>query len=236
MPHTPHTHTHTEKHFGASDLVRDVVIGMADGLTVPFALAAGLSGAVAASGLIVTAGVAEIAAGAIAMGLGGYLAARGDAEHYAKERKRERYEISALPEEEEEEIVGIFARYGLTRAQCAPILATFHKDHDAWVDFMMRYELGLEHPVPGRALKSACTIGTAYVIGGLVPLIPYMLIPQPRTALWISAVATLVALAVFGAIKGRYAGTGARRGAVQTVVVGGIAACAAFFLASLVAG
>ncbi|MEO6967844.1 MAG: VIT1/CCC1 transporter family protein [Rhodanobacteraceae bacterium] len=227
---------HIEKHFGASELVRDIVIGMADGLTVPFALAAGLSGAVAASGLIVTAGVAEIAAGAIAMGLGGYLAARGDAEHYARERKRERYEITALPREEEEEIVGIFARYGLTREQCEPILAVFHKDHDAWVDFMMRYELGLEHPVPGRALRSACTIGGAYVIGGLVPLIPYMLIAAPRDALWVSAVATLITLAVFGGIKGRITGTGARRGALQTVIVGGIAACAAFALAKLVAG
>lgn len=227
-------HTHTESHFGASDLVRDVVIGMADGLTVPFALAAGLSGAVATTGLIVTAGVAEIAAGAIAMGLGGYLAARGDAEHYAKERHRERYEISSLPNEEEEEIVGIFARYGLNREQCAPILKSFHKDHEAWADFMMRYELGLEHPVPGRALKSATTIGGAYVVGGLVPLIPYMLVTQPGRALWISAIATLAALAAFGAIKGRYTGTGTRRGAVQTVLVGGIAACAAFFLAKLV--
>lgn len=232
MPRTPHI----EKHFGESLLVRDIVIGMADGLTVPFALAAGLSGAVAASGLIVTAGVAEIAAGAIAMGLGGYLAAHGEAEHYAKEHKRERHEITALPREEEEEIIGIFARYGLTREQCAPILAAFHQDHDAWVDFMMRYELGLEHPVPGRALKSACTIGGAYVVGGMVPLIPYMLIAQPRSALWISAIATLITLALFGAIKGRYVGTGARRGALQTVLVGGIAACAAFVLAKLVTG
>lgn len=231
----PRTHTHTEKHFGASDLVRDIVIGMADGLTVPFALAAGLSGAVAATGLIVTAGVAEIAAGAIAMGLGGYLAARGDAEHYAKERHRERHEITALPKEEEEEIIGIFSRYGLTREQCAPILESFHKDHESWVDFMMRYELGLEHPVPGRALKSACTIGGAYVVGGLVPLIPYMLIAEPREALWISALATLLALMLFGAGKGRISGTGAWRGAIQTVIVGGLAACAAFFLAKWVA-
>lgn len=232
MPRTPHI----EKHFGASELVRDVVIGMADGLTVPFALAAGLSGAVAASGLIVTAGVAEIAAGAIAMGLGGYLAARGDAEHYDSERRRELYEVRELPREEEKEIVTILGRYGLTREQCVPILDAFHRDHEAWVDFMMRYELGLEQPVPGRALRSACTIGAAYVIGGLVPLIPYMLIAQPRMALWISATATLLALAVFGAIKGRYTGSGSWRGAVQTVIVGGIAACAAFFLARLVAG
>jgi len=235
MARSSHTHSHTERHFGASDLVRDVVIGMADGLTVPFALAAGLSGAVAATGLIVTAGVAEIAAGAIAMGLGGYLAARGDAEHYASERTRELFEVRELPREEEKEIVAILGRYGLTREQCAPILAAFHKDHEAWVDFMMRYELGLERPVPGRALKSAFTIGGAYVAGGLVPLIPYMLVARPGKALWISALATLIALTVFGAIKGRYTGTGARRGALQTVIVGGLAACAAFFLAKWVA-
>lgn len=229
-------HQHIEKHFGASLLVRDIVIGMADGLTVPFALAAGLSGAVAASGLIVTAGVAEIAAGAIAMGLGGYLAARGDADHYDSERQRELYEVRELPREEEKEIVAILGRYGLTSEQCAPILDAFHRDHEAWVDFMMRYELNLEQPVPGRALRSACTIGGAYVIGGLVPLIPYMLIAQPRTALWISAIATLIALAVFGAIKGRFTGTGSWRGAWQTVIVGGIAAFAAFALARLVAG
>ena len=227
---------HIEKHFSASDLLRDIVIGMADGLTVPFALAAGLTGAVAASHLIVTAGVAEIAAGAIAMGLGGYLAARGDAEHYDSERSRERYEVRELPEEEEKEIIAIFSRYGMSREQCTPILESFHRDHEAWVDFMMRYELGLERPQPGRALRSALTIGGAYVVGGLVPLIPYMLIVRPPRALLSSIAATLLALIVFGAIKGRYAGTGAIRGAVQTVLVGGLAACAAFLLARLVAG
>jgi VIT1/CCC1 family predicted Fe2+/Mn2+ transporter len=169
------------------------------------------------------------------LGLGGYRAARADAEHYARERNRERYEVKALPREEEEEIVGILSRYGLTREQCAPILAAFHRDHEAWVDFMMRYELGLERPVPGRALRSACTIGGAYVIGGLVPLVPYRLVATPHVALWTSAIATLVALAGFGAIKGRIIGTGARRGALQTVIVGGIAACAAYWLASWVA-
>ncbi|WP_297904046.1 VIT1/CCC1 transporter family protein [Metallibacterium sp.] len=222
---------HREKHFNASDRVRDLVIGMADGLTVPFALAAGLTGAVAANRLIVTAGVAEIAAGAIAMGLGGYLAARGDAEHYASERRREQREVRDLAEHEEGEVVEIFERYGLTRADCQPILSAFHRDHDAWVDFMMRYELGLEQPRPGRALQSALTIGGAYVVGGLVPLLPYMLMTSVERALAVSVVATLGALAVFGALKGRYTGTGALRGALQTVVVGGLASAAAFLVA-----
>ncbi|EQD41588.1 membrane protein containing DUF125, transmembrane [mine drainage metagenome] len=222
---------HREKHFNASDRVRDLVIGMADGLTVPFALAAGLTGAVAANRLIVTAGVAEIAAGAIAMGLGGYLAARGDAEHYASERQREQREVRDLAEHEEGEVVEIFERYGLTRADCQPILSAFHRDHDAWVDFMMRYELGLEQPRPGRALQSALTIGGAYVVGGLVPLLPYMLMTSVERALAVSVVATLGALAVFGALKGRYIGTGALRGALQTVVVGGLASTAAFLVA-----
>ncbi len=232
MPTAPHI----ERHFAGSEWLHDVVLGMADGLTVPFALAAGLTGAITSSGLIVTAGVAEIAGGAIAMGLGGYLAARGDADHYASERHRERHEVKVLPDEEEEEIIAIFSRYGLSREECAPILAAFHRDHDAWVDFMMRYELGLEQPRPGRALRSSLTIGGAYVAGGLVPLIPYMLVAQARSALWVSALATLLALAVFGGFKGRFTGAGVVRGAIQTVVVGGIAACVAFVLARLVAG
>ena len=225
---------HHEKHFGASERVRDVVIGMADGLTVPFALAAGLTGAIAANRLIVTAGVAEIAAGAIAMGLGGYLAARGDAEHYASERAREQREVRELAQHEEGEVVEIFQRYGLTRADCEPVLAAFRRDHEAWVDFMMRYELGLERPRPGRALQSAVTIGGAYVAGGLVPLLPYMLLQGVRPALAVSVAATLAALALFGAIKGRLTGSGARRGALQTVLVGGLASAAAFAVARLI--
>jgi VIT1/CCC1 family predicted Fe2+/Mn2+ transporter len=232
MPATPHV----EKHFTASDTVRDVVIGMADGLTVPFALAAGLSGALAASHVVVVAGVAEIAAGAIAMGLGGYLAARGDADHYAAERRRELYEVRELADEEEREIVQIFGRYGLDRAACAPILKHFHSNHEAWVDFMMRYELGLDAPIPGRALRSALTIGGAYLVGGLVPLLPYMLIGELSGALRVSVVCTLIALAVFGAVKGHFAGIKPWRGALQTVVVGGLASAAAFLLAKWIGG
>lgn len=232
MPTTPHI----EKHFTASDTVRDLVIGMADGLTVPFALAAGLSGAVAGSHVVVVAGVAEIAAGAIAMGLGGYLATRGDADHYAAERLREQSEVIDLTHREEDEVVQIFARYGLDRAACEPILASFHRDHEAWVDFMMRFELGLEAPVPGRALRSALTIGGAYVVGGLVPLVPYMLTAELNAALKVSVVSTLLALGLFGAAKARFTGIGILRGAVQTMLVGGLASAAAFLLARWIGG
>jgi VIT1/CCC1 family predicted Fe2+/Mn2+ transporter len=232
MPLTPHT----EKHFTASDTVRDLVIGMADGLTVPFALAAGLSGAVTASRVVVVAGVAEIVAGAIAMGLGGYLAARGDADHYRAERAREHFEVRELAHREEDEVVQIFARYGLDQAACAPILAHFRTDPDAWVDFMMRFELGLEQPEPGRALRSALTIGGAYVIGGLVPLLPYMLVGELSRALPVSVLCTLAALGLFGAAKARFTGIGSWRGALQTMLVGGLASAAAFMLARWIGG
>ena len=229
-------HHHTERHFTASDVVRDLVIGMADGLTVPFALAAGLSGAAVASRVVVVAGLAEIAAGAIAMGLGGYLAARGDADHYDAERRRELREVRELAREEEHEIEQIFAEYGLDRAACKPVLTHFHQDHEAWVDFMMRFELGLEKPQPGRALRSALTIGGAYIVGGLVPLAPYMLIDGLQPALRVSIVCTLIALALFGAAKSRFTGIGMLRGAAQTVLVGGLASAAAFLLARLISG
>lgn len=232
MPVTPHT----EKHFTASDTVRDLVIGMADGLTVPFALAAGLSGAVAASRLVVVAGVAEIAAGAIAMGLGGYLAARGDADHYRAERAREHFEVRELAHREEDEVVQIFAHYGLDRTACAPVLAHFRAHPDKWVDFMMRFELGLEQPEPARAWRSALTIGGAYVVGGLVPLLPYMLIDELARALPLSVICTLAALGLFGAVKARFTGIGMLRGAMQTMLVGGLASAAAFLLARLIGG
>lgn len=232
MPGAPHT----EKHFTASEAIRDVVIGMADGLTVPFALAAGLSAAVSSSHVVVVAGLAEIAAGAIAMGLGGYLAARGDADHYAAEYLRELREVRELAHREEDEVVQILGRYGLDRAACAPILAHFHNDHQAWVDFMMRYELGLEAPRPGRAWRSALTIGLAYVVGGLVPLLPYMLIDGLQPALRVSVICTLLALLLFGAGKSRYTGIPWWRGAVQTLLVGALASAAAFGLARLIGG
>ncbi|HEY3203837.1 MAG TPA: VIT1/CCC1 transporter family protein [Thermoanaerobaculia bacterium] len=230
MPQTPHI----EHHFTASESVRDVVIGMSDGLTVPFALAAGLSGAVTSSGIIVTAGLAEIAAGSIAMGLGGYLAARSDAEHYASERERERREVKEKPPEEAREVADIFRGYGLSEEEVEPILRSFQKRPQQWIDFMMRFELGLEKPDPRRALRSALTIGGAYAVGGLIPLGPYMLLESAATALAISIALTLVALAVFGFVKGRFTGARPWKSAVQTTLIGGLAAAAAFAIAKAV--
>src|SRR5688500_3356723 len=169
MPQT----RHTEKHFTAGQTVRDTVIGMADGLTVPFALAAGLTGAIDSANIIVTAGFAEIAAGSIAMGLGGYLAAKSDAEHYAKEREREKREVAEIPHEEMREVAEVFQAYGLTEDETRPIVQALRRQPRNWVDFMMRFELGLEKPNPRRALTSALTIAGAYVAGGLIPLSPY---------------------------------------------------------------
>jgi VIT1/CCC1 family predicted Fe2+/Mn2+ transporter len=227
MPQTPHI----EKHFTASDTVRDIVIGMADGLTVPFALAAGLSGATVASNVILTAGFAEIAAGSIAMGLGGYLAARSDAEHFDSERVREQEEIVEKPEAEAEEVRQVFITYGLTPTEARPVVEALRQRPDAWVDFMMRFELGLEKPNPKRALVSAATIAGSYIAGGFIPLSPYMLLRSANTALIVSVVVTLIALTIFGYIKGRFTGTSPIRSALQTVLIGGVAAAAAFAIA-----
>jgi vacuolar iron transporter family protein len=236
----PHGHPHIEGHFESSESVRDVVIGLSDGLTVPFALAAGLSGAVSSAHIIVLAGLAEIAAGSIAMGLGGYLAARGDAEHYASELKREQTEVITRPDDEAEEIYEIFAQYSVSREAAAPVLAALEQNHPAYVDFMMRFELGLEKPAENRAHRSALTIAASYIAGGVVPLLPYMfvrastsLIPTTAAALKLSVVITILALALFGALKGRLLGTGAVRSALQTSLIGGAAAAAAYTLAHI---
>jgi vacuolar iron transporter family protein len=240
--HHPHSHPHShdphiEAHFESSETVRDVVIGLSDGLTVPFALAAGLSGAVASTHIVVLAGFAEIAAGSIAMGLGGYLAARGDAEHYASELLREQREIVERTRDEEEEIYEIFEQYSVPRASAAPVLEALKRNPKAWVDFMMRFELGLEEPAANRAHRSALTIALSYIAGGFVPLLPYMLVsPGPQaslTALKLSVVITLIALALFGALKGKLVGTGWLRSALQTVTIGGAAAAVAYALARL---
>jgi VIT1/CCC1 family predicted Fe2+/Mn2+ transporter len=227
--------THNEQHFTATAAVRDVVIGMSDGLTVPFALAAGLSGAVDKTSLVVIAGLAEIAAGSIAMGLGGYLAARTDFEHYQAERAREYREIEELPEEEEKEVAAVIRGYGLSEEQAAPVVAAIRSDPQRWVDFMMRFELGLEAPDSGRAVRSALTIALSYLVGGMIPLSPYMLVHRVLTGLWISVAITLVALFGFGYGKGRLTGIHPLRGGVQTVVIGGLAAAAAFGIARLIA-
>jgi VIT1/CCC1 family predicted Fe2+/Mn2+ transporter len=227
MPATPHH----ERHFTATATVRDVVIGMADGLTVPFALAAGLSGAVDSTAVIVTAGLAEIAAGAIAMGLGGYQAAKTDAEHYQAELAREERETEEVPRVEVEEVAGVFRRYGLTDKQIRPVLDVITADRRRWVDFMMRFELGLDQPDPTRARRSAFTIAAAYVAGGLIPLLPYILFPHVATALPVSVGMTLVALFLFGVVKSRFTGMAPLRGGLQTLTTGGLAAAAAFAIA-----
>jgi len=234
MPQTPHV----EKHFTSGEFVRDVVIGMSDGLTVPFALAAGLSGAVASSPqatrIIVVGGFAEIAAGSIAMGLGGYLAAKSDSEHYDQERLREQHEIQVIPDEEAREVREVLETYGMTPEEAQPVVEALRKRPAAWIDFMMRFELGLEKPEAGRAVRSASTIAGAYVAGGIIPLLPYMILRAPESGLIASAVVTLAALAFFGYIKGRFTGAPPLRSASQTCVTGGLAAAAAFVLAKII--
>ena len=222
---------HVERHFTGSLVVRDAVLGMADGLTVPFALAAGLTGAIDTTWIIVVAGLAEIVAGSIAMGLGGYLAARSDVEHYASERAREQREVREIPADEAAEVMEALKKYGLRPAEARPVVEALRKRPEAWVDFMMRFELGLERPDPARALWSALTIGGAYAVGGFIPLLPYIVLKQALTALLVSSVVTLVALAVFGYVKGLFSGVRPTRSAIQTVLIGGLAAGAAFLIA-----
>lgn len=230
MPNTPHV----EQHFTAGEVVRDIVIGMSDGLTVPFALAAGLSGAVSTTGIIVTAGLAEVAAGSIAMGLGGYLAAKSDVEHFISERRHEQLEIVEKPDAERREVAEVFETYGLTPQEAAPIVEALSKRPEAWVDFMMRFELGLEAPDPKRALRSALTIAGAYIVGGMIPLAPYIFISLASTALLYSVGVTLLALLVFGYIKGKFTGAHPIKSALQTAFIGGLAATAAFGIARFI--
>jgi VIT1/CCC1 family predicted Fe2+/Mn2+ transporter len=225
---------HKEKHFTSSDVVRDIVIGMSDGLTVPFALAAGLSGAVDSTNIIVIAGLAEIAAGSIAMGLGGYLAAKSDAEHYFSEKLREQKEVEEVPEIEAKEVSDILQDYGLTEEESKPVVNALRKRKKSWIDFMMRFELGLEEPDPKRARNSALTIALSYVAGGFIPLSPYIFTDIPYTALIISIIITLAALAIFGFVKAKFIGTVPFKNALQTLITGGLAAGAAFFIAKLI--
>lgn len=230
MPQTPHI----EQHFTGSEIVRDIVIGMSDGLTVPFALAAGLSGIANSTSIVITGGLAEIAAGSIAMGLGGYLAAKSDAEHYASERETERREVDTIPAKEIEEVEQLLSTYGLEKEQGILIANALRQRPEAWIDFMMRFELGLEKPDPKRALTSALTIGLSYIAGGLIPLAPYMLISNAGSALMFSVIFTLVALLIFGYVKGRFTGARPLRSALQTALIGGLAAAVAFGLAKLI--
>ena len=230
MPQTPHVETH----FTSSERIRDIVIGMSDGLTVPFALAAGLSGVVQSTGIVITAGLAEVAAGAIAMGLGGYLAARTDAEHYVSEYGREKRETVDVPEVETEEVASLFRSYGLPETTVTNVAQAIRSDRRRWIEFMMKFELGLDKPDPARARTSAITIAGSYIVGGFIPLSPYIFMNNILNALWVSVAVTLVALGIFGFIKGKFTGMRPFRGAWQTVIIGGLAAAAAFTLAKLI--
>jgi VIT1/CCC1 family predicted Fe2+/Mn2+ transporter len=227
--------THHHEHHNASPAgLRDFVIGMSDGLTVPFALAAGLAGAVDTTTLIVTAGVAEIAAGAIAMGLGGYLGAKTEKEHYDAERKREFREVECVPHVEAKECADILVEFGVPEDKVAAVVEGIQRNPTKWVDFMMRFELGLEQPDPSRLYKSPLIIGGAYILGGTLPLIPYILIPQPTEALVISSAVSLVALFAFGAFKGYFTGQKMLKSGLQTTAIGAAAAIAAFSIAGLI--
>jgi predicted membrane protein (TIGR00267 family) len=225
---------HPEYHFTSTDTVKDVVIGMSDGLTVPFALAAGLTGAVAMTGIVVTAGLAEIAAGSIAMGLGGYLAARTEHEHYLSEKKREEWECIELPDKEKDEVREILLDFGMTAETAEPVVDALSKNRKRWVDFMMRFELGLEEPDPNRAFKSAAMIAFSYIVGGMIPLSPYMLFSNIHQAVWCSVAVTIVALFAFGMIKGKLTGMKVLMSGAQTALIGGTAAAVAFAIARLI--
>ncbi len=229
-------HTHTEPHMKSSAILTDVVIGMSDGLTVPFALAAGLSGAVSNVHLIIIAGIAEIAAGSIAMGLGGYLAGQTEQDHYNSELKKEYYEVAFMPEKEKEEVREFFEQLGLSKELQESATAEVTKDTDKWVDFMMKHELGLEKPDPKRATKSAFNIGASYVVGGFVPLLPYFFVENGITGLQCSAIITIASLLVFGFFKSKLTGVNPVKGALKVAFIGAVAAGAAFSLAKLIGG
>lgn len=229
-------HHHDEHHFTSPEFVKDIVIGMADGLTVPFALAAGLSGAVDSSAIIITAGIAEIAAGSIAMGLGGYLAGRTEVDYYDSELKREYMEVDEFPEKEKAEVIEVLEEFGVSKESSINIVEELSKDKDKWVKFMMRFELSLEKPDASRPGKSGFNIGAAYIVGGLIPLSPYFFAKTAQQGLIISIGVTLIALFIFGFLKAKAIGQDTLSGAIKTTFIGALAATAAFLLAKLVQG
>lgn len=224
---------HYEEHLQSSDFLRDLVIGMSDGLTVPFALAAGLTGAVSNSSIIVIAGIAEIVAGSIAMGLGGYLAGKTEQDHYNSELKREYSEVERIPEMEKKEVKEFFEKIGLSEEIQNKAAEEISKDKKQWVDFMMKFELGLDTPDPQRAKKSALNIGLSYAVGGIIPLSPYFFIENSREALQFSVVATLICLFIFGYFKSKITGVPVLSGALKVMMIGALAAAAAFGVALL---
>ena len=225
---------HQEKHFTSSDLIKDIVIGMSDGLTVPFALAAGLSGAVASNSIVITAGMAEVVAGSIAMGLGGYLAGRTDVDHYDSEYKRESQEVEVVPEIEKQEVREVFETYGISPRLQDELALELSQDKQKWVVFMMRFELGMEKPDANRASRSAFNIGFSYIIGGIVPLIGYFFTDTPKEGLMISSIMTVLFLLVFGYVKTKLTGDRPFYGALKTVFIGVLAAGAAYIIARLI--
>ena len=228
-------HEHTEQHMQSSKILTDIVIGMSDGLTVPFALAAGLSGAVQTTSLIIIAGLAEIAAGSIAMSLGGYLAGKTEADHYNSELKREYHEVENVPDKEKEEVKEFFAGLGLSEEVQEQAVEEMTKDKTTWVDFMMKYELGLDKPDPKRARKSAFNIGASYIVGGMIPLSPYFFVHEGIAGLKISAGITLVCLFIFGYFKSKLTGVNPWAGAIRVMIIGALAAGCAFAVARLIA-
>jgi VIT1/CCC1 family predicted Fe2+/Mn2+ transporter len=231
--HDTHLHHH-EQHSNSPDFIKDIVIGMSDGLTVPFALAAGLSGAIDNTSLIVIAGLAEVAAGSIAMGLGGYLAGQTEVDHYNSELRREYDEVERLPEKEKEEVREFFETLGLSKEVQDKAVVELTKDKDNWVEFMMKHELGLDRPDAKRARKSAFNIGMSYVVGGMVPLLPYFFVSKTLDGLEISAVITLICLFIFGYFKSKMTGVPPFSGAVKVMLIGALAATAAFTIARLI--
>ena len=231
-----HSHTHHEGHLQSSALLTDIVIGMSDGLTVPFALAAGLSGAVSSTHLIVIAGIAEIAAGSIAMGLGGYLAGKTEIDHYNSELQREYDEVESVPHKEKEEVKEFFQQLGLSEEVQDQAVEEMTKDKEKWVNFMMKYELGLEKPEARRARKSAFNIGASYIVGGIIPLSPYFFVSEGVTGLKISTAVTLCCLFLFGFFKSKMTGINPWGGAVKVTLIGATAAACAFGIAKLIQG
>jgi VIT1/CCC1 family predicted Fe2+/Mn2+ transporter len=227
-------HQHKEQHFNGSQIVRDMVIGLSDGLTVPFALAAGLTGAVVQNDIIITAGLAEIVAGSIAMGLGGYLAGKTEIEHYDSELNREYDEVERFPEKEKEEVREIFEEYGLSKESTAVIVEEMARNKEKWVSFMMRFELGLEQPDINRARQSALTIGLSYIIGGCVPLSSYFFTGNPSDGLFYSCIVTCLCLFIFGYLKSKVIGQPPLGGAIRITFIGALAAASAYYVAHLI--
>ena len=222
---------HTEKHLKSSAFITDIVIGMSDGLTVPFALAAGLSGAVQSNSIVITAGIAEIVAGSIAMGLGGYLAGKTEQECYAAELKREYEEVVEKPEVEKHEVREALAEFGISKNVQNMVADELAADKDHWVRFMMKYELGLDEPDANRARNSAANIGISYIVGGLIPLSAYFFTSTPQHGLVVSAILTVICLFVFGYFKAKVTGQAPISGAIKVTLIGIAAAGAAYLVA-----